>query len=143
MSAIPVKTLERCPEDALGVAEIDRAHEVAFGILHRLQAAMLVGKGKDVLPAVLAEMRQFAFDLIAQEEELMAGVQYPELRAHVAQHDELRRNVGGFAKRFASGELTMTIELTLFLAEWLQHHFTIDDRRLAGYLNTRGSNQLD
>jgi hemerythrin-like metal-binding protein len=139
MSTTPLNIPEWSPEDAVGVPEIDREHEMAFDTLHRLHAAMLVGKGREFVRAVFPETVQVALDHFAHEEELMAAVQYPELRAHAAQHDEARRNVGAFAERFASGEITMTIELTLFVAEWLKQHFRIYDRRLAEYLKAHGS----
>jgi hemerythrin-like metal-binding protein len=82
--------------------------------------------------------RQYTLDHFAHEEELMAAVHYPEFQAHLQQHDELRCKARGFGERFECGETTMTIELAVFLAEWIKQHTMTTDRRLGEYLSSSG-----
>jgi hemerythrin len=131
-----VKILEWTPEYAVQVAEIDREHQVWFDVVNRLHAAMLAGKGVEILGVLLAETTRYTSDHFAHEEQLMAAVDYPELRAHVQQHDGLRRQAREFRKRFERGEVTMTIELTLFLSAWIKQHTMTTDRQLGRYLST-------
>jgi hemerythrin-like metal-binding protein len=137
MSVIPVKILEWSPEFAVHVPKIDREHETWFGIVNRLHEAMLSGAGAMLLETGFAQTMQFAFDHFAHEEDLMARVRYPDLQAHVRQHDELRRKAGLFAERFKRGETTMTIEMMLFLAASLKQQIMTADLALAGYLRQR------
>jgi hemerythrin-like metal-binding protein len=139
MSAGPVKIIEWTPEIAVHVPEIDREHRGMFDLLNRLHQAMLAGKGKNILKPLLGEVTQYTLVHFAHEEELMAAVSYPGLREQVEQHQALRRRTRVFAERYQRGEVTMTIELTLFLAEWLKDHIMTVDRRLGEFINANGS----
>ena len=137
MADIPVKIIEWSPEYAVHVAEIDREHQVLFDVVNRLHEAMLNGKGAEVLRGLLAETTRYTLEHFAHEEEGMAAIDYPELRAHAGQHDGLRRQSQAFVERFERGETTMTIELTLFLSAWIKQHTMTSDRRFGQYLITR------
>jgi hemerythrin len=131
MSAIPVKILEWTPEYSVHVPEIDREHQTWFSVTNRLHEAMLAGEGTRILATLLAEMTQYTLHHFANEEKLMAAVQYAGLRAHVRQHDDdLRRRAKAFGERFERGEAAITIELTLFLSEWIKQHTLTTDRQL-------------
>ena len=134
MSAVRLKVLEWTPEYSVHVEEIDREHQTWFGAVNRLHEAMLAGKGKDTLGTLLAEMTQYTFDHFVHEEKLMAAIHYPDQWAHVQQHVELRCKAGAFKERFERGEATMTIELTLFLSDWIKQHTMTTDRRLGEFL---------
>ena len=112
MSAIPVKILEWTPEYSVHVPEIDREHQTWFSVTNRLHEAMLAGEGTRILATLLAEMTQYTLYHFANEEKLMATVQYAGLRAHVRQHDDLRRRANAFGERFERGEATITIGRT-------------------------------
>jgi hemerythrin len=135
MSAI-MKILEWTPEYSVNIPEIDREHEVWFETVNRLHEAMLVGKGVEHLAAILAESTQSAFAHFAHEEQLMAAAGYAESAAHVEQHDEMRRMCREFGERFARGETTMTIELTLYLSDAITKHVLAFDCPMGEYLRT-------
>ena len=139
ISALPVKILEWTPEYSVHAPEIDREHQTLFTLINRLHKAMLAGEGTKLLAPLLAEMLQYTLLHFAHEENLMASIRYAGLRAHVQQHDALRGRVKAFADRFERGEVTITIELTLFLSEWIKHHILTTDRQLGdAILHLRG-----
>ena len=131
---VAVRIVEWTPEFAVGVREIDREHQNWFEILNRLHAAMLEGRGTQVLTSLFAEMTQYTLSHFAREEEFMKGVRYPEALEHTRQHEGLRRRTHAFVERFERGEVTMTIELSLFLAEWIRKHIITSDRLLGEYV---------
>lgn len=139
MAAGTVKIVEWTPEYSVHVGEIDREHQSLFSAVDRLHQAMLSGKGTEVLEPLLSELSNYTYYHFAREESLMARVQYPDAVAHVQQHEALRRKVTAFVERFTRGEATMTIELTIFLTEWLKQHITTTDRKLGAYIGMRGS----
>jgi methanogenic corrinoid protein MtbC1 len=79
-------------------------------------------------------MRHFA-----NEEKIMVGLRYPEMLAHVQQHDQIRRKVAEVEARFERGETAITIELMLFLSDWLRNHTMVIDRRLGDYIQVEQS----
>ncbi len=139
MPTTAAKLLEWTPEHSVHVPGIDREHQAFFDLLNRLQAAMLEGTGKEILEALLAEVTGYACYHFAHEKELMTTAHYPGLQGHVREHEELRRKALTFQERFERGEVTMTIELTLFLAEWITRHLMTTDRHLGEYLMARGA----
>jgi hemerythrin len=138
MSGMNRKIFEWTPEYSVHDNEIDREHQAWLDGVNRLHQAMLAGKGTEIVGTLLEEMMQYTSYHFAHEARLMAAIQYPEIRAHVQQHNELRRKVGALVERFGRGEATITIELTLFLSEWIKQHILTSDRRLGEYLITSG-----
>jgi hemerythrin-like metal-binding protein len=129
-----VKFLEWTPEYTVHDAEIDQEHKVEFGLVNRLHEAMLLGRGAKILETLLAELMKFTLDHFANEEKLMAAVHYPDKQAHVQQHDRIRRRLTEVNARFARGETAITVELMMFLSDWLKNHTMIADRRLGNYV---------
>lgn len=139
MSVEPVKLLEWSAEYSVHVIEIDREHEKLFGIVNRLHAAMLAGRGNKILASLLTEITQYTFYHFTHEEQVMASVRYAGRERHVQEHDSLRQAAGAFVGRFERGEEALTIELTLFLSAWLRQHVMTSDLQLGEYINTHGS----
>jgi hemerythrin-like metal-binding protein len=124
MITTSVKILEWTPQYAVHVVTND------------LHQAMLVGKGSEILASLLGQMTHYTFYHFAHEEELMAAACYPQMPAHINEHDELREAAKRFVERFERGEIAMTIELTLFLSRWIRRHTMTTDRRMGEYLNS-------
>jgi hemerythrin len=139
MPTAAVTLLEWTPEFAVHVPEIDREHQFLFGIVNRLHVAMLAGQGAETLGTLLAELSKYTIYHFANEEKTMVAAHYPEMLAHVEQHEGLRRRVNEVKARFERGEIALTIELMLFLSDWLRNHVTITDRRLGDFIQVEQS----
>ncbi len=121
------------PGYAIGVLEVDREHEGLFSLAGRMHEAMLGGQGKQVLEELLDELVRYTFYHFEHEEHYMQKIGYAEFHEHSRQHDNLRAKVRAMQTRAAAGELTMTIEVMLFLMDWLKTHILSSDRRIAEY----------
>jgi hemerythrin len=126
------------PEYAIGVHQIDQEHQRLFAHADRMHQALLAGKGREILEALLAELIQYAGCHFAHEEQLMKRIGYPGYGEHRKEHEDLRARVAAMQERAAAGELTMTIEVMQFLMEWLKRHTIASDRRISSYMTTRG-----
>lgn len=121
------------PGYAIGVYEVDREHEGLFSLAGRMHQAMLGGQGKHVLEGLLEELVRYTFYHFEHEEQFMKKIGYAGFQEHSRQHDNLRAKVRAMQTRAAAGELTMTIEVMLFLMDWLRTHILSSDRRIAEY----------
>jgi hemerythrin-like metal-binding protein len=139
MPTAAVTMLEWTPEFAVHVPEIDRDHQFQFGLVNRLHEAMLAGQGAEILGTLLAELTKFTRDHFAREEKIMVAMRYPEMPAHVQQHDQIRRRVTEVEARFERGETAITIELMLFLSDWIRNHTMVTDSRLGDYIQVEQS----
>jgi hemerythrin-like metal-binding protein len=131
--------MEWTPEYTAHNAEIDREHQFEFGLVNSFHEAMLAGHGKQILKTLLADCSQYAISHFAHEEKLMADVHYPEMLEHIQMHDELRRRLREMEEYVERGETVITIELMLFLRDWIKNHTMVTDRRLGDYIQVEQS----
>jgi hemerythrin len=104
-----------------------------------MHEAMLAGKGKEALESLLAEVFDYTRYHFSHEEQLMQRIDYPNLDEHRREHEGLRANVEALRNRLAAGEVTMTIEVTLFLIDWLKKHTIASDRCIGEHLKGHGN----
>ncbi|MCX6620287.1 MAG: hemerythrin domain-containing protein, partial [Acidobacteria bacterium] len=70
---------------------------------------------------------------LRHEERWMQEIGYPDLAAHRKEHETLRLAVAALRRRNTAGEDAITIEMMLCLADWLKHHISNSDQRIAAY----------
>jgi hemerythrin-like metal-binding protein len=95
---------------------------------------MLAGRGAGILRTLLADFTLYAVSHFANEEKLMVVVHYPEMLKHIQKHEILRHRLREIEELYERGETAITIELMLFLSDWLKDHTKVADRRLGGYV---------
>ena len=118
----------------VGVGSVDAQHRCLFGIAAELHAAMSAGTGKASLGKILERLVQYTAMHFAHEERLMRLHDYPDLTAHKAEHDSLTAQVLQFQADFKSGRDTMTVQLLMFLRDWLEKHIMGSDQKYEPYL---------
>lgn len=121
---------------SLGHGTIDGEHKKLFEFANELHAAMMQGKGKDVMSEILARLIDYTKTHFAHEESLMREHHYPDYLKHKAEHDELTAKVVAFQKEFVSGHGTITVGLLQFLKDWLKTHIGETDRKVAVFLKS-------
>jgi len=120
-------------EYAVGVRQIDEEHRRLFALAEAMHMAMIAGKGREFLQTLLAGLLDYTSYHFAHEEALMARVGYPERSKHQRQHEALKARVRELQERAAAGEITMTMEVALFLIDWLKRHTAAADRKIAAF----------
>ncbi|HTT61120.1 MAG TPA: bacteriohemerythrin [Bryobacteraceae bacterium] len=125
------------PEYSVLIPEIDAQHKRLFALAAELHAAMAQGKAKSVLEQSLAQLVDYTQVHFAAEEQYMARYDYPESIAHKAQHDQLTAQVIDLQKRFARGEQALSINLMVFLKNWLEGHIAGSDQRYSAYIRSK------
>jgi hemerythrin len=113
----------------IGNTEIDTQHEQWFASI----SSFLEAQDKEALQ--LCEMQMYRYTRLhfAFEENLMRSVHYPEIRAHVDQHNALLTKLNEIAARIADETLDRAHWKT-FLTGWLLHHIAAVDTQLATYV---------
>jgi hemerythrin len=128
-------------DDALysvGHPTIDAQHKRLFDLVNEVHAAMLAGKGNEVIGKALSSLVTYVKVHFAAEERVMAACGYPALDQHKLTHEALTQKVMDFQARFAQGRTMMTIEVMNFLKSWLTDHIQATDRQYVKYLVTGG-----
>ena len=130
--------LEWGPALQVGFSEIDRQHQVLVEIANRLHAAMQAGQAQQVCGVILDELADYAVQHFAFEERLMHSHGYPAREQHQEQHRKLVADVTDFKHQFQAGGATISVELMVFIRDWLVNHILKVDKALAADLRARG-----
>ncbi len=123
----------------LGHAEIDAQHASLYDAVNRLHASVAAGAGRQALADQLVRLREEALRHFRLEEELMQHAAYPGFLGHKRLHDELMKQASDLETQHQLGSLTLSVSVMNFLKDWLAHHITVEDRRLAEFLGAPGA----
>ena len=125
------------PEYSVQIPGIDAQHKQLFAAAAELHAAMSQGQGKMVLAHSLARLVDYTKAHFAAEEQFMRKYQYPAADAHKGLHDQLTAQVLDFQRRFLGGETALTVELMMFLKNWLEGHIIGCDMKYAAHIRRK------
>ncbi len=124
---------------SVGYPEIDTQHKRLFKLAEDLNSAMAAGKGKQMLSQTLANLINYTKGHFASEERLMQRYGYPEYPQHKVEHDKLTAQVLAFQSDFSAGRVMLSIDLMLFLKNWLSHHIGKIDQKVAAHIKAKAA----
>lgn len=119
----------------VGVTIIDAQHKTLFEHVNSLFDAMQAGHGKDEIGKTLAFLAHYTVDHFKTEEDLMQRTFYPGYQAHKAIHDDLTHQVADLQAKLDHGSQMLSLPVMHFLRDWLTHHISEEDKKLAAHLN--------
>jgi hemerythrin len=121
------------------VPEMDAQHQKLFALINALNDAMLSGKSKETLGAILAELAKYTTVHFAHEERCLKQVGYPALADQVAEHRTFQKEVQRFQGEFAAGRIGLSIDIMSFLNDWLKKHILGKDKQYSPYLAAKST----
>ena len=122
----------------VSIKAMDDQHIRLVEMINTLHDAMGQGKGSMVMGGLLADLIDYTKTHFAMEEGLMTTHQYTEYGKHKGEHDKLTGQVIEIQEKFTKGKLALSVEVSLFLKDWLIKHIMGTDKLLAAFLNSKG-----
>ena len=116
------------PKLHIGIAEIDNQHQQLVTLINRLHRAMKHSSGTSVVRGVLAELIDYTGFHFAFEERQFQAFNYPMRAEHERIHEKLVNQIKDFQQQLATGKVGVTMDLMIFLVEWLQDHILKTDK---------------
>lgn len=116
----------------IGIAEIDAQHRQLLSILAQLEQSSGKGYSYEGARDALSELTKYAHVHFAIEESLMRMHRYPDLSAHIAEHQRLRKQLTEFQQRLLDADIAG--QLHKFVDSWLTHHIDVTDRKYVPHL---------
>ncbi len=118
----------------IGIAEIDAQHRALFVLLATLEEN--VGKRYAFKAArdALNKLTSYANIHFAIEESLMRIHGYPDLLAHMAEHERFRQQLTEFQRNILDADIVA--RLHEFIDAWLVRHIDVVDRQYVPHLLT-------
>lgn len=120
------------------VAEIDMQHKKLVAMINDLYDAMKIGKGKDAVGVILNGLLSYTTTHFQVEEKYFAKFGYPDAEDHKKEHAAFVQKIKEFKEGFATGKVTLTIEVMNFLSDWLFKHIKGTDKKYTKFFNEKG-----
>jgi len=117
------------PELALGHPGLDDQHRQLFQHADRFRAALARADPTEKLEEYLGFLAAYAAEHFDAEERFLREIGYPDLGAHVAEHDAFRRRLALLApleEREGPSQAVLTLVSSLD-GSWLQDHVAGSD----------------
>lgn len=115
---------------ATGDETVDAQHRELFDLIARFHDTIETGDDATAIADALESLMSYAARHFAMEESLMARSDYPDRSRHAALHAHLASETDRLAGHISDAGTSMTIEVALFLHNWLRDHVLSEDRRL-------------
>jgi len=120
------------------IALIDTQHKKLIDIINDLHDSMKAGKSKELLGKTLNELINYTEYHFKTEEDLFSKYGYPESTTHKRQHGDFVDQVTKYKSNYESGISVLSIEIMVFLKDWLLEHIAGTDKKYSPFLNSKG-----
>ena len=123
---------------SVNVKEIDDQHKKIVDMMNDLNDAMSQGKGKDVIGKIISGLADYATEHFALEERYFDKFQYPGTLLHKRSHQAFVEKVSEFYNDYQSGNVRLSVDVRIFLKDWLINHIQIEDKKYTRCFNKNG-----
>ena len=138
LGRIVMPLIEWTKKLSVNIAEIDTEHRRIIEFINELDAAMKQGKGKDVLGDIITGLMDYTVTHFKKEENYFEQFKYPKTFAHQQEHKVFIRKVSSFKKDLDQDDHLLSIEVLIFLSEWLVNHINGSDKKYGKLFNDKG-----
>ncbi len=114
---------------------IDDDHKRLFAMIGKLNLAIVKNHEKSLIVAVLDELVDYTAWHFRHEERLMQINEYPNYQEHKNTHQSLVEQVMKIQSDIKENDTDVSIDLMVFLLDWLNEHINNVDKKLADFLN--------
>ncbi|CAA7625194.1 bacteriohemerythrin [Magnetospirillum sp. SS-4] len=119
-------------EYAIGHSEIDQDHRSLMDALAVLSSGYCEA---DLVDTQIKLLERYTIEHFAREEQLMRGIGYPDIDAHLALHDQFRDSVRRLRAQWAAGYTPeLQAEIAAELSHWLEKHILAADHDYGAWL---------
>lgn len=122
---------------SFGVPSLDNQHRRFIEIAHGIHTAVRTRKHHSHLAAHFSKLREYTVYHFSDEEAFMRSVKYPELKAHVHEHQELNKLVRYHQEKLFREKLVNEKDVLLFLKKLLVDHVIYSDLEVRRFLDQK------
>lgn len=121
---------------ATGIELVDAQHQGLFEAVNKLADSFREGNAPNHVVESLDFLVAYTVEHFQTEEGFMREDGYPGLPVHVEEHAQLMRQVSELQARLVAGQ-AVTMDVTIFLVEWLTTHISGSDMRYAEFVRAK------
>ncbi len=117
---------------SVGNAEMDAQHQKIIAMINDLIDAQTSQELPTRLHQALHDMFLYSRNHLSDEEALLRDLDFPDLDAHIAEHEEYIERMATLSLAASSNETITSLEVIQFLRSWWQQHILHEDMKYAG-----------
>ncbi len=129
---------------SVGIEQLDKQHKNIVRGINALSDSMEEGtKTKKTLFKLFRALKAYTDVHFSFEEDLLKKSHYPELDAHLHEHQQFIQNLETLQNAFESDFEKVNIEIKMmdFLKDWLINHIMMMDKKYTKHLQKKGVNK--
>ena len=123
---------------AFGIKSIDDDHKKLVSLIDELYTLMSQGKAKEVVGEIVKELVEYTKVHFGREEMYMRTIGYAELDEHTEAHRAFIEKIDLFQNKLAAGKDNISVELVMFLRNWLSGHILNTDKKFVPEMQKNG-----
>ncbi len=123
---------------SVNVSKIDEQHHKLVDLINDLYEAMQKGQSKDILDEIISGLMDYSVIHFRTEEGLLKKYDYPNLAIQQAEHSLFKKKVSKFQNDLKKETLGLSIDMLIFLSDWLKTHIKRSDKNFSKFLNEKG-----
>lgn len=125
---------EWSPEMSVYVKGIDLQHRQLVRTVNNLYLSLLSGKPRSVLQGILDFLAEYTVFHFRSEEKFLEKHGYPRAEQHRLEHRKFIERVEDFRAKYRTGEARLSIDMLMFLANWIRGHIMKSDKDYGEWL---------
>lgn len=120
------------------IESIDKQHKKLIDMINDFYDNIASRSNKDNISSLLASMKKYTLEHFTGEEEYMKKYGYPEFESHKMEHELFIMKVNDLEEKFNAGKLVLSLEVTVFLKDWLKKHIMGTDKKYTDFFVAKG-----
>jgi hemerythrin len=125
-------------ELSVKVKEIDLQHQNLVGLINKLHHAMKNGEGRNIVGNIIKDLVNYTETHFKTEERFFEMYGYPEAENHKKEHASFVEKISKIKSKYEQGRTTLSVEVMVFLSDWLRKHIKGTDMRYSRFFNENG-----
>lgn len=121
----------------IGIDTIDEQHKELVRLVNQLHSAMKARVGMQESSEILGKLAEYTVYHFGFEEKLFDKYDYPDKEQHKKFHKNLVAKVVDFQNELKAGKAGLSMDLMLFLTNWLKDHILKKDKAYVAFLKDK------
>ena len=121
-------------EYELGLPHIDLQHTMIVNMMNELFVDLGSKKAPETIKKTLDKLLLYVEEHFDAEETSMREIAYPDMEAHLREHEKFRKDVEQLIERHKADEYIAASELIEFLKAWLRNHIAEVDKKFGAHV---------
>ncbi|RLD77580.1 MAG: hemerythrin [Bacteroidetes bacterium] len=133
-----MKLIEWDENLSVKIDSIDEQHKVLVDMINDFYEKIRTKAANELISELIKKMKNYTVVHFTTEERYFKQYNYPDIEAHKKEHQDFVDKVVDLEKRFNSGKVILSFEITNFLKEWLINHIQGTDMKYTNFLIQKG-----